>query len=54
VTTAFGIILALAAWTVLPLPLAVAVGRMMAAGGAEVSIADLPADSTRGLDLTVV
>jgi hypothetical protein len=54
VTTALGIVLALAAWTVLPLPLAVAVGRMLAAGGAAVPIGDLPADSTRGLDLTVV
>jgi len=34
-TTALGIVLLLAVWTVLPLPLAVAVGRSLRAGSPE-------------------
>jgi hypothetical protein len=53
-TTALTIGLVLMAWTVLPLPLAVVVGRAMRAEGAAILTGDLPADAACGLDLTAV
>jgi hypothetical protein len=53
-TTALGIGLVLVAWTVLPLPLAVAVGRALRAEGAAVRTGELSAPAAHGLDLTAV
>jgi hypothetical protein len=54
VTTALSIVVVLAAWTLLPLPLAVVVGRMLRAGAAMAPVGGLAGEAAPELELTVV